>query len=85
MDHSYLLCHVCLMLPRLFIAALWSPAGKSADSWLLPVIFIIFCYFPMLYPGTGMYLIVSFHDRCILSYFVSLAKKRQKTTTTLPK
>ena len=34
MDH---LCHLCLvsvMLSRLFIAALWSPAGKMRTSWL---------------------------------------------------
>ena len=28
-DRLYLLCHVFLMLSRLFIAALWSPAGKG--------------------------------------------------------
>ena len=28
-EHLYLLCHVFLMLSRLFIAALWSPAGKG--------------------------------------------------------
>ena len=35
MDH---LCHSCLvfvMLSRLFIAALWAPAGKGLTSWLL--------------------------------------------------
>ena len=38
MDH---LCHLCLvfvMLSRLFIAALWSPAGKGLTSWLLFVV-----------------------------------------------
>ena len=32
-----LLCYLCLvfvMLPRLFIAAVWSPAGKGLASWL---------------------------------------------------
>ena len=39
MDH---LCHLCLvfvMLSCLFIAALWSPAGKGLTSWLLFVMF----------------------------------------------
>ena len=35
------LCLVFLMLSRLFIAALWSPAGKGLTSWLLLVMFII--------------------------------------------
>ena len=30
-----------LMLLRLFIAALWSPAGKGLTSWLLLVMFIV--------------------------------------------
>ena len=36
------LCLVFLMLSRLFIAALWSPAGKGLTSWLLSVMFIVF-------------------------------------------
>ena len=39
MDH---LCRVFLMLSRLFIAALWSPARKGLTSWLLLVMFIVF-------------------------------------------
>ena len=38
MDH---LCLVFLMLLRLFIAALWSPAGKGLISWPLLVMFIV--------------------------------------------
>ena len=30
------------MLSRLFIAALWSPAGKGLTAWLLLVMFIVF-------------------------------------------
>ena len=30
------------MLLRLFITALWSPAGKVLTSWLLSVMFIVF-------------------------------------------
>ena len=54
------------MLPRLFIAALWSPAGKELTSWLLFVMFnSVFVTFPMWYPGSGVIL-----DLCRLSYFV---------------
>ena len=35
------LCVVFCMLSRLFIAALWSPAGKGLTSWLLLVMFIV--------------------------------------------
>ena len=35
-------CLVFLMLSHLFIAALWSPAGKGLTSWLLLVMFIVF-------------------------------------------
>ena len=35
MDHLCYLCLVFVMLSRLFIAALWSPAGKGLTSWLL--------------------------------------------------
>ena len=36
------LCLVFIMLSRLFIAALWSSAGKGLTSWLLLVMFIVF-------------------------------------------
>ena len=55
------LCLVFLMLLRLFIAALWSPAGKGLTSRLLLVMFIVFYYFPMWYPASGVVL------DCILS------------------
>ena len=35
------LCLVFLMLSRLFIAALLSPAGKGLTSWLLLVMFSV--------------------------------------------
>ena len=59
------------MLSRLFIAALWSPAGKGLTSWLLLVTFIVFL---LLSHDCGIlgqvwYLIVSFPDFCRLSYF----------------
>ena len=36
------LCLVFLMISCLFVAALWSPAGKVLTSWLLLVMFIVF-------------------------------------------
>ena len=35
MDHLCYLCLAFVMLLRLFIAALWSPARKGLISWLL--------------------------------------------------
>ena len=46
------LCHVFLMFSRLFIGALWLPAGKGLASWLLLVMFIVFLW----YPGSGVVL-----------------------------
>ena len=50
------LCFVFLMISRLFIAALWSPAGKGQASWFLLVMFIVFIFFYCLmwYPGSGV-------------------------------
>ena len=39
MDYLCYLCLVFVILLRLFIAALWSSAGKRLTSWLLSVIF----------------------------------------------
>ena len=38
-EHLHSLCLVLAMLLRLFIAALWSPAGKGLSSWLSFVMF----------------------------------------------
>ena len=54
MDDLCYLCLVFVMLSRLFIAALWSPEGKGMTSWLLFVMFIVICLFPIWYPGTGV-------------------------------
>ena len=39
MDHFALFLSVFVMLSRLFIAALWPPAGKGLTSWLWFVMF----------------------------------------------
>ena len=51
-----LVCLVFLMLSRLFIADLWSPAGKGLTSWLMLVIFIVFLLLSMCYPGSDVVL-----------------------------
>ena len=63
---------VCMLL-RLFIAALWSPAGKGLTSLLLLVVFnCIFFSFPCGILGQVWYLIVSIPDLCRHSYFIEL-------------
>ena len=70
------LCYLCLvfdMLSRLFIPALWSPAGKGLASWLLFVMFnCVFVTFSCGILGQVWYLIVSIPDICRLFYFDSL-------------
>ena len=64
------------MLLPLFIAALWSPAGKGMTSWLLLVIFN--CVFVTLPSGILVqvwYLIVSILDLCRLLNFERSQKK----------
>ena len=41
MDRLRFLCLVFPVLSHLFIAALWSPAGKGLTTWLLLVMFIV--------------------------------------------
>ena len=60
------LCLVCLMLSRLFIAALWSPPWKGVTYWSLLVMFIV-CL--LLSHVVSWVRIVSFPDLCRLSYF----------------
>ena len=77
MDHLCYLRLVFFMLLRLLIAALWSPVGKGATSWLSFVMFnYVFVTFLCVNLGQVWYLIVSIPDICQLSYFnyISLAK-----------
>ena len=63
------LCLELVILSRLFIAALWSPAGKGLTYWLLFVMFnCVFVTFPCAILGQVWRLIVSFPHRCRLSY-----------------
>ena len=62
------------MLLRLFIAAMWSPAGKWLTSWLLFVMFNrVFVTFPCGILGHMYYLIVSIPELCRLSLTFILA------------
>ena len=55
----FLFCLVFAMFcARLFICALWSPAGKGLTSWYPDIL------------GQVWYLIVSIPDLCTLTYFV---------------
>ena len=70
MDHLCYLCFVYVMLSRLFIAALWSPARKGLTSWLLFMMFnCTLVTFPCVILGQVWYLIVLTPDLCPLSYF----------------
>ena len=41
----------------LYHATLWSPAGKGLTSWLSCIrCFLVFCHFPIRYPGIGVVL-----------------------------
>ena len=74
MDHLCYLCLVFVMLSCLFIAALWSPAGKGLASWLLfAKLNCVFVTLPCGILGQVWYLIVLIPDLCPLSYFVSIS------------
>ena len=62
------LCLLCLCA-RLFICALWSPAGKGLTSWLSFVVSAVSLSFPIGILGQVWYLIVSIPDLCTLTYY----------------
>ena len=71
MDHLCYLCLVFFTLSHLFIAAMWSPAGKGLTSWLSFVMFnCFFVTFPCGILGPVWFLIVSISDICRHCYFV---------------
>ena len=68
MDYLCYLCLVFVMLSGMFIAALWSPAGKGLASWLLFVMSnCVFVTLPCGTLGKVWYLIVSIPGLCRLS------------------
>ena len=63
------LCLLCLCV-RLFICALWSPAGKGLTPWLSFVVSNCeFVTFPLVSWVRFWYLIGSIPDLCNLTYF----------------
>ena len=65
----FLFCLVFAMFcARLFICALWSPAGKGLTSWLSFVVSTVSLSLSHWYPGSVCYLIVSIPDLCFLTY-----------------
>ena len=58
----FFLCLLCLCV-RLFICALWSPAGKGLTSWLTCVV----SNFPIGILSQVWYLIVSIPDPCTIT------------------
>ena len=66
------LCLLCLCM-RLFICALWSPAGKGLTSWFSFVVsYCEFIYFPIGILSQVWYLIVSIPDLCTVVMGVTL-------------
>ena len=67
------LCLLCLCA-RLFICALWSPAGKGLTSWLSSVVsagsLSLSNWYRIL--GQVWYLIISILDLCTLTYYITL-------------
>ena len=62
------LCLLCLCA-RLFMCALWSPAGKGLTSWLSYVVSAVSLSLSIGILGQVWYLIVLIPDLCTLTYF----------------
>ena len=68
----FLFCLVFAMFcARLFICALWSPAGKGLTSWLSFVVSSVSLSLSRWYPGSVWYLIVSIPDLCNLITYIN--------------
>ena len=66
----FLFCLVFAMFcARLFICALWSPAGKGLTSWLSFVVSSVSLSLSLGILGQVWYLIVSIPDLCTITYF----------------
>ena len=66
----FLFCLVFAMFcARLFICALWSPAGKGLTSWLSFVVSSVSLSLSIGILGQVWYLIVSIPDLCTITYF----------------
>ena len=66
----FLFCLVFAMFcARLFICALWSPAGKGLTSWLSFVVSSVSLSLSHWYPGSGVVLDCIDSDLCTITYF----------------
>ena len=54
--YVFVLSCVCYVCVRLFICALWSPAGKGLTSWLSFVVSSVSLSLSHWYPGSGVVL-----------------------------
>ena len=81
MDHLCCLCLVLLMLSRLFIAALGSPAGKELISWLLFVMFK--CVFVTFQCGIRGQFGTWFYRCLIFAAFLTLVSSKINSRTIL--
>ena len=54
--YVFVLSCVCYVCARLFICALWSPAGKGLTSWLSFVLSSVSLSLSHWYPGSGVVL-----------------------------
>ena len=73
----YLVLCLCVACARLFICALWSPAGKRQTSWLsFAVSYCEFVNFPLVSwvrCGTCLYRFMIFAAKCTLTYLPIMA------------
>ena len=54
--YVFVLSCVCYVCARLFVCALWSPAGKGLTSWLSFVVSSVSLSLSHWYPGSGVVL-----------------------------
>ena len=76
MDHPCYLCILFAMMLRLFVAPLWSPAGKGLTSWLLCDVYCDFVTFPFGTLGQMWYFIASIADHSCLSQDTTLERNK---------
>ena len=85
MDPFCYLCFVSVMLPCLFIVALWSTVGER--DGLLALLYMMFSCVCVTFPcgvlGQAWYWIVSDLDLCLLPYFISCKQTILMTCHTL--
>ena len=79
----FLFCLVFAMFcARLFICALWSPAGKGLTSWLSFVVSSVSLSLSHWYPGSGVVLDCIDPDLCTITYFCSKRLLSKQTAGT---